>query len=243
MPTLGDVSGTTGIGAIERRTLAAVAQGAVTSLELTTSLGESLSDVHRALVRLVEAGLVDAADGQVRLTEAGRRRVAEDTARHGEPADPGDPLAGLVDAAQLLRAEWVVRSERDSAARRSEAAALLASDGERDAVVQQLAEAFTQGRLTSAQLDERTGRALAARTHGELDAVLTGLGGLQRPARRHPVRALVFWVATVLLSPLVMLGSLFVLFGSDAGDRVAGLVFLALTAPPLLGLWRWAYRR
>jgi hypothetical protein len=49
----------------------------------------------------------------------------------------------------------------------------------------------------------------------------------------------VFWVATVLLSPFLLFGSLFVLFGSDAGDRFAGTVFLTLTAPPLLALWRW----
>ena len=143
------MSGHPGVGAIESRIVAAIAQGAVTSRELAARIGEPLSDVHRALVRLVETGLVDAAEGHVRLTDKGRQRVA--------------------------------------------------TDEERDAAVQQLAQAFAQGRLSSAELDERTGRAL--------------------------------------------LGSLFVLFGSDAGDRVAGLVLLALTAPPLLGLWRWARPR
>jgi DNA-binding IclR family transcriptional regulator len=223
--------------------VAAIEEGVETSGELAARTGEPLSDVHRALVRLVEAGLVDAADGRVRLTDAGRQRVATDATRPDGPSAPGDPLAELVEAAQSLGSAWVARSRHDSAARDSATAALLASDEERDAVVQRLAEAFTQGRLSSAQLDERTGRALAARTHGELDEVLAGLGGLQREAGRHPVRAVVFWVATVVLSPFMLFGSLFVLFGSDAGDRVAGLVFLAMTAPPLLGLWRWSRPR
>jgi hypothetical protein len=219
--------------------MAAIDQGAETSGELAARTGEPLSDVHRALVRLVEVGLVDAADGRVRLTDAGGQRTAADAARAEEPAAPGDPLAELVEAAQSLGSAWVARSRQAGAARDSAAAALLASDEERDAVVQHLAEAFTQGRLTSAQLDERTGRALAARTHGELDDALVGLGGLPREAGGHPVRAVVFWVATVVLSPFLLFGSLFVLFGSDAGDRFAGTVFLTLTAPPLLALWRW----
>lgn len=84
------------------------------------------------------------------------------------------------------------------------------------------------------------GRWLA--THGELDDVLDGLGGLALPPTRHPVRAVVFWVATVFLSPFLLLGTLLVLFETDVGDHVAGLVVVALAAAPLLGLWRWSRR-
>jgi len=119
-------------------------------------------------------------------------------------------------------------------------AAVLASDADRDRAVQQLSEAFTQGRLTSAELEERTGRALAARTYGDLDQVLAGLGGLVLPATRHPARTVAFWLATVLLSPFVLFSGLFVLFGSDAGDRIFGLVLLALTGTPLFAVWRWS---
>lgn len=52
-----------------------------------------------------------------------------------------------------------------------------------------------------------------------------------------------FWVATVVLSPFLLFGTLLVLFGSDLDDHVAGLVFLALTAPLLFGLWRWSRPR
>jgi hypothetical protein len=56
-----------------------------------------------------------------------------------------------------------------------------ASDAERDAVVAALSEHFQAGRLTAEELEERTGRALAARTLGELDELTTDLPA-PRPA-------------------------------------------------------------
>jgi Domain of unknown function (DUF1707) len=58
---------------------------------------------------------------------------------------------------------------------------LRASDADRDAVVSDLGEHFQAGRLTADELDERTGRALTARTWGELRAVLADLPAT-RPA-------------------------------------------------------------
>jgi hypothetical protein len=54
-------------------------------------------------------------------------------------------------------------------------AAMRASDADRDAVVSDLSEHFQAGRLTAGELDERTGRALAARTWGELRELLADL--------------------------------------------------------------------
>jgi hypothetical protein len=54
-------------------------------------------------------------------------------------------------------------------------AAMRASDDDRDAVVSDLGEHFQAGRLTAAELDERTGRALTARTWGELRELLADL--------------------------------------------------------------------
>src|ERR1700677_3908489 len=54
-------------------------------------------------------------------------------------------------------------------------AAMRASDADRDAVVSDLGEHFQLGRLTAAELDERTGRALTARTCGELRELLADL--------------------------------------------------------------------
>jgi hypothetical protein len=53
--------------------------------------------------------------------------------------------------------------------------ALRASDRERDAVVQRVQQAFAEGRLDDAEFDERMRAALVARTHGDLDALVTDL--------------------------------------------------------------------
>lgn len=55
------------------------------------------------------------------------------------------------------------------------APAMRASDVERDEVLVRLHGAFAEGRLTEAELDERTATALAARTRAELDRLLTDL--------------------------------------------------------------------
>jgi Domain of unknown function (DUF1707) len=79
-------------------------------------------------------------------------------------------------------------------------AAMKASDADRDAVLSDLSEHFQAGRLTAEEFDERAGRALAARTWGELKDLLRDLptsrpGSLvpaaaspaARPERRAPV--------------------------------------------------------
>jgi len=58
---------------------------------------------------------------------------------------------------------------------RQPAAQMKASDAERDEVVAALSEHFQAGRLTTQELEDRTGLALSARTLGELDALTTDL--------------------------------------------------------------------
>jgi hypothetical protein len=60
---------------------------------------------------------------------------------------------------------------------------MRASDADRDAVVSDLGEHFQAGRLTAAELDERTGRALTARTYGELTELLADLPAVQSAPR------------------------------------------------------------
>jgi hypothetical protein len=127
--------------------------------------------------------------------------------------------------------------------------ALLASDAERDQVCALLNRAFGEGRLTSPELDERTSRALSARTRGDLEDVLAGLEGLESRTtwnaapRSGLLPRLVFWVVGLLTSPFVLLGSGLLLFGSDGGDRVFGIVVLTLFLPGLIALYRWAHPR
>jgi Domain of unknown function (DUF1707) len=62
--------------------------------------------------------------------------------------------------------------------------AVRASDSERDQVVALLQGHFADGRLTQAELEERAGAALVARTRDQLDALTADLPGAEvRPAR------------------------------------------------------------
>jgi hypothetical protein len=58
---------------------------------------------------------------------------------------------------------------------------LRASDADRESVAGQLREHTTLGRLTVSELDERLGEVYAARTHGELLALLRDLPPLEHP--------------------------------------------------------------
>jgi hypothetical protein len=67
------------------------------------------------------------------------------------------------------------------------AGAVRASNAERDVVAGQLQDAFAEGRLDDDEFDQRMRRALTAKTHAELDVLLTDLpaaadSGTPRPA-------------------------------------------------------------
>jgi Domain of unknown function (DUF1707) len=63
----------------------------------------------------------------------------------------------------------------DPAGEHSGSPAVRASDGERDAVLQRVQQAFAEGRLDDAEFDERMRAALTARTHADLDVLLADL--------------------------------------------------------------------
>jgi hypothetical protein len=62
-------------------------------------------------------------------------------------------------------------------------ASLRASDADREQFVEALRQHHAEGRLTAEELAERTERADAARTFGDLDALATDLPPLRSPAR------------------------------------------------------------
>ena len=67
-------------------------------------------------------------------------------------------------------------------------APMKASDADRDAVLSDLSEHFQAGRLDAEEFDDRSGRALAARTWGELRDLLQDLpAGPGSPRPRPPV--------------------------------------------------------
>jgi len=160
------------------------------------------------------------------------------------PTGPGD--YGREDS--YLR--WRHQQEQAEA----EQDALLVSDAERDQVCRRLSTAFSEGRLTSPELDERTSRALAARTYGDLEDVMAGL---ERPATTsyHPVMQghrppergvmprLVFWVVGLFTAPFILGGGAMVLFADEVSTFIFGLVMLTLFLPGLVALYRWAHPR
>jgi Domain of unknown function (DUF1707) len=70
---------------------------------------------------------------------------------------------------------------------------LRVSDADRDAALAELAQHYEAGRLTSEELDERTGRILAARTGTDLESQLTDLPVLTSqsaaPEQHRPPRS------------------------------------------------------
>jgi hypothetical protein len=80
------------------------------------------------------------------------------------------------------------------------------SDAERQAVADRLAEHFAEGRLDHAEFDERTGRAMSARTRADLAGLLDDLpdtGAPAAPERPRPRRPRSF-LGLVLLVVLIV---------------------------------------
>lgn len=168
---------------------------------------------------------------------------------------PYDAASGAGDEAYL---RWRHLQEQADA----EHDALLVSDAERDQVCRRLSAAFSEGRITSPELDERTSRALAARTYGDLEDVMVGLEPPATTAYRPVMRAgvpgmapahashqrgvlprLVFWVVGLFTAPFILGGGAMVLFGDGPGEWIFGIVMLTLFLPGLIALYRWAHPR
>jgi DNA-binding MarR family transcriptional regulator len=231
------------VGEVDGLVLASLATEAGTPTSLATRLGQPFDAVLAALSRLLEAGLVQTDEDSVTLTPAGRRAAADvQAASPATGTAAALPAIDLGEVTRFIGSRWRTSAERAAAEERTRDE-LLAADTDRDSAVRQLSDAYAQGRLSASELEDRTGRALAARTYGDLDDVLQGLGGLRHPVRNHPLRKAVFFVVAFLSSPFVLVGSMLLAFGTDAGDRFGGIFFLVLFLPALFGLRRWAWPR
>jgi hypothetical protein len=125
---------------------------------------------------------------------------------------------------------------------RYQAPQLRASDADRDAVVATLSENYQAGRLTSEELEDRTGQALAARTFGDLQALTADLPGPVPSAPRPgpvppapgdtdgcgPGRRLWFLMPVVLVGFVILRTGL--LFGGGHGGfwLIIPIVLIAL---------------
>jgi hypothetical protein len=98
---------------------------------------------------------------------------------------------------------------------------MRASDADRDAVVAGLSEHFQAGRLTSEEFDERTGRALTARTLGELDELMSDLPAISTagPAPAAQPRGLRYPVLVTVAAGLVVLVIVASVLGVGAGHH------------------------
>ncbi len=93
---------------------------------------------------------------------------------------------------------------------------LRVSDADRDRVIAELSEHFQAGRLTVEELEDRTGRALQARTAGELAELFTDLprrqaamtGTAPAPARTGSSRPAWVQAAPVAIIAVVVLASI-----------------------------------
>lgn len=100
-------------------------------------------------------------------------------------------------------------------------AGLRVSDAERDAVAAELAEHLKDGRLDAAEFDERVGRAVTAKTRGDLDRLLADL---PRPGPVPPPAALRRVAWPLPLVPIAFLAIVIAVAGTAgrAGGYHAG---------------------
>jgi Domain of unknown function (DUF1707) len=114
---------------------------------------------------------------------------------------------------------------------------MRASHADREQVIDALRDAFVHGRMTKDELDARAGRALAAQTYADLDAVIAGIppapaaSGPTRPlvrARRRPLARVAAGSGGCLALAAAAVGASFILDPGGPGvDRPwAGLMLL-----------------
>ena len=96
----------------------------------------------------------------------------------------------------------------------------LASDADRERVVDALKTAFVHGLLTKDELGRRTGQAHTARTYAELAVITTGLTA--RPAesraavgtpRKRVSKKVVAWSACGIILPPALVAAFFTFYG------------------------------
>src|SRR5215207_7121670 len=79
-----------------------------------------------------------------------------------------------------------------------------ASDAERDGAADALRRHHADGRLSTDELEERTGRAYAATTLGDLDQVFADLPRLRSPEGERPPRRFGLWPPALALSLIAL---------------------------------------
>jgi len=134
----------------------------------------------------------------------------------------------------------------------SKRGALRASDADRDAIVDELHAAATEGRIASDELEQRVSAALKARTYGELHETVADLPRPDRRGRAPARRSVPGWaLATVRTNPWLILLAIPVLAVTFAMLLTAAvlLTVLAIVAfvvggrLPVYRRAHWSYAR
>ncbi|HLI44965.1 MAG TPA: DUF1707 domain-containing protein [Acidimicrobiales bacterium] len=109
-----------------------------------------------------------------------------------------------------------------------------ASDAERSEVADLLSRHFGEGRLDGAELDERLGRAMSARTRGDLALLVADLPALDLPAAEPPVapgrRLITSQLVGALLVVVAATGLLLAVASSSLGGFGVIMVVFAAVA-------------
>jgi Domain of unknown function (DUF1707) len=103
-----------------------------------------------------------------------------------------------------------------------------ASDAERDRAADALRRHHADGRLSTDELDERTGRAFAATTLGDLDQLFADLPRLRSPERERGPRRLGLWPPAFALPLIALLFAVAVVASAHALFFVWPLMFFLL---------------
>ncbi|MGC4110569.1 MAG: DUF1707 domain-containing protein [Nocardioides sp.] len=237
----------------ELRVLGALASGASRPEEISAGLNEPLARIQTTLDWAVGAEAVsrlDAPSGATySLTPKGleivglAQGVDAAVGAHGR-VDVGAATRLVMEQYDAAREVATENAERDQAD-------WAPGDSDRDRVTSALNDAYARGALTKEQLDDRTGRALAATTMGELrgaaDGVLdlppvlnTGIGRISgqphvASVEINPALRKVRWHHLLYAAAYVVIGFLVTFLSTVVGliAIVAGLGLAAWTLRPL----------
>jgi len=110
---------------------------------------------------------------------------------------------------------------------------LRVSDADRDRAIAELSEHYQAGRLTTEELEDRTGRALQARTAADLAALFADLPR-QRQVPATPAASGRAWPARVPMAPFAVLAVVVALALLIGHPHIAWVPVLVLIAVRLL---------
>ena len=124
---------------------------------------------------------------------------------------------------------WDIKFSRDPT--------LRAADADRERVAERLRKSHAEGRLDTAELQQRLERCYEAKTVGELDELVTDLPRETAPDERHSPRWLGPW--RWRLTPLVAILTALIAVCAVTGHHVFWPLILVAFLAFKMSWWRW----